>query len=378
MEKMVSGTGLDCPPDSDDLATSRSRKVVKPIPRELMEDPGTGLDYGTRPDRMPGYLTPIDRFYIRSHAPTPLLDVATWSLGVGGSGLRGEVTYTYDDLWRRFPLVSVITTLECAGNRRVLFGEAYGRRFDGTQWGRGAIGTAEWTGVRLRDLLEPAGITSEATDVMPESLDEIRARRPMPLAKALADDTLVALAMNGEGLPPDHGYPARVVVPGWLGAASIKWVGRIEVSEQPLHVPWNTDDYVLIGPDHRPEGQSSGSQITSIPVASLVELPWPARLQPESQVIRGRAFAGENQVAAVEYRIDEGPWQEAPLSPPESTTAWVRWQFNWDEPAPGDHVIQVRATDDQGRTQPDTVPWNDLGYCYNAVLSHPVCIQSAT
>jgi DMSO/TMAO reductase YedYZ molybdopterin-dependent catalytic subunit len=274
--------------------------------------------------------------------------------------------------------VTVITTLECAGDRRVLFGEAYGRRFDGTQWGRGAIGTAEWTGVRLRDLLEPAGITSGATDVMPESLDEIGARRPMPLAKALADDTLVALAMNGEGLPPDHGYPARVVVPGWLGAASIKWVGRIEVSEQPLHVPWNTDDYVLIGPDHRPEEQSSGSQITSIPVASLVELPWPARLQPESQVIRGRAFAGENQVAAVEYCIDEGPWQEALLSPPESTTAWVRWQFNWDEPAPGDHVIQVRATDDQGRTQPDTVPWNELGYCYNAVLSHPVCIQSAT
>jgi DMSO/TMAO reductase YedYZ molybdopterin-dependent catalytic subunit len=229
----------------------------------------------------------------------------------------------------------------------------------------------------LRDLLEPAGITSGATDVMPEALDEIRARRPMPLAKALADDTLVALAMNGEVLPPDHGYPARVVVPGWLGAASIKWVGRIEVSEQPLHVPWNTEDYVLIGPDHRPQGQSKGSQITDIPVASLIELPWPARLQPEPQVIRGRAFAGENQVAAVEYRIDEGPWQEALLSPPESTRAWVRWQFNWD-PAPGDHVIQVRATDDQGRTQPDTVPWNELGYCYNAVLSHPVCTQSAT
>jgi DMSO/TMAO reductase YedYZ molybdopterin-dependent catalytic subunit len=373
MRDMVSG--LDRPRVRDEAATSRSRKIVKPIPTELMEDPGTGLDYGTRPDRMPGYLTPIDRFYLRSHAPTPRLDAANWSLRIGGSGVRDEVTYTYDDLWRRFPLVSVISTMECAGNRRVLFGEAYGRTFEGTQWGRGAIATAEWTGVRLRDLLEPAGITSGATDVMPEALDEIRARRPMPLAKALADDTLVALVMNGEVLPPDHGYPARVVVPGWLGAASIKWVGRIEVSEQPLHVPWNTDDYVLIGPDHRPEKPSSvGSQITSIPVASLVELPWPARLQPEPQVIRGRAFAGENQVAAVEYRIDEGRWQEALLSPPESKTAWVQWQFNWD-PAPGDHVIRVRATDDQGRTQPDTVPWNELGYCYNAVLSHPVCVE---
>jgi DMSO/TMAO reductase YedYZ molybdopterin-dependent catalytic subunit len=128
-----------------------------------MEDPGTGLDYGTRPDRMPGYLTPIDRFYIRSHAPTPRLDAASWSLRVGGRGVREPVTYTYDDLWHRFPLVSVISTIECAGNRRVLFGEAYGRRFEGTQWGRGAIGTAEWTGVRLRDLLEPAGITSGAS-----------------------------------------------------------------------------------------------------------------------------------------------------------------------------------------------------------------------
>jgi DMSO/TMAO reductase YedYZ molybdopterin-dependent catalytic subunit len=376
MNDMVRGIGPDCPRGSDAAAASRSRKVVKPTPRELMEDPGTGLDYGTRPDRMPGYLTPIDRFYIRSHAPTPRLDAASWLLRVGGSGVGEPVTYTYDDLWHRFPLVSVISTMECAGNRRVLFGEAYGRRFEGTQWGRGAIGTAEWTGVRLRDLLEPAGITGAASEVMPEALDELRARRPMPLAKALADDTLVALAMNGEVLPPDHGYPARVVVSGWLGAASIKWVGRIDVSEQPLHVPWNTEDYVLIGPHHRPQGPSKGSPITAIPVASLVELPWPARLQPQPQVIRGRAFAGENRVAAVEYRIDEDPWKEAAVAPPAIPSAWVRWQFHWD-PAPGDHVIRVRATDDRGRTQPDTVPWNDLGYCYNAVLPHPVRVQSA-
>jgi DMSO/TMAO reductase YedYZ molybdopterin-dependent catalytic subunit len=324
---------------------------------------------------MPGYLIPIDRFYLRSHAPTPRLDAASWWLRVEGSGVREPVTYTYDNLWHRFPLVSVVCTLECAGNRRVLFGEAYGRRFEGTQWGRGAIGTAEWTGVRLRDLLEPAGITSAARDVMPEALDEIRARRPMPLAKALADDTLVALAMNGEILPPDHGYPARVVVPGWLGAASIKWVGRIEVSEQPLHVPWNTEDYVLISPDYPPQGPLQGEPVTGIPVSSLVELPWPARLRPERQVIRGRAFAGENRVAAVEYRIDECPWQEALITPPEMPATWVRWQFGW-EPEPGEHIIRVRATDDQGHTQPDTVPWNDLGYCYNAVVFHPVRVES--
>jgi hypothetical protein len=109
---------------------------------------------------------------------------------------------------------------------------------------------------------------------------------------------------------------------------------------------------------------------------ALIELPWPARLQPEPQVIRGRAFAGENRVAAVEYRIDEDRWKEAVVAPPEMPSAWVRWQFDW-HPAPGDHVIRVRATDDRGRTQPDTVPLNELGYCYNAVLPHPVRVQSA-
>ena len=127
-----------------------------------MEDTGTGLDYGTRPDQMPGYLVPNDRFYIRSHAPTPQVDTATWALRVEGDGVRGPVAYSYDELRNRFPLVSVIRTIECAGNRRVLLGKEFGHRFEGTQWGRGAIGTAEWTGVRLGDLLEPGSAPTRA------------------------------------------------------------------------------------------------------------------------------------------------------------------------------------------------------------------------
>ena len=341
---------------------------------DLLEDAGTGLDYGTRPDRMPGYLTPTGQFFIRSHAPTPHLDTATWTLRVEGTGVREPVTYSYDDLWNRFPLVSLIRTIECAGNRRVLMGEEFGRPFEGTQWGRGAISTAEWTGVRLRDLLEPAGVTAGARDVMPEALDAIRARRPLPLAKACADDTLVALAMNGEVLPPDHGFPARLVVSGWLGAASIKWLGRIEVSEDPLYVPWNTEDYVLIGPDFPANGHGRGPAITALPVASLVELPWPAVLRPEPRMIRGRAFAGENRVASVQYRIDDGPWQDATITSPDMPGAWVRWQFSW-QPAPGDHTLRVRATDDQGNTQPDATAWNELGYLQHAVLAHPVHVS---
>jgi DMSO/TMAO reductase YedYZ molybdopterin-dependent catalytic subunit len=353
------------------------RGVVKPTPAELMEDTGSGLDYGVRPDRMPGLLTPNDRFYIRSHAPTPRVDAATWTLRVEGSGVHEPVIYTYDELWNRFRHVSVVRTIECAGNRRVLFGEEVGRRFAGTQWGRGAIGTAEWTGVRLRDLLEPAGITPQACEVMPEGLDEIRARRPLPLDKARAGDTVVALAMNGEVLPPDHGFPARLVVSGWLGAASIKWLGRIEVSEQPLYVPWNTVDYVLIGPGFPAEGPARGPVITALPVASLVELPWPARLRAQPQVIRGRAFAGEKRVVRVEYRIDDGRWQDAAIESPATPGVWVRWQFHWD-PEPGEHELRVRATDDQGTTQPQSSTSNELGYLQTSVLAHPVRVEPAT
>jgi DMSO/TMAO reductase YedYZ molybdopterin-dependent catalytic subunit len=351
-----------------------SRGLIKRTPPELMIDTGTGLDFETRLDRLPGHLTPVDRFFVRNHAPTPRLDAAGWRLTIDGGGVRKSVTYTYADLWK-FPLVSLVRTLECAGNRRKLFGESCGRRFDGTPWGRGAIGTAEWTGVRLRDLLEPAGIAPRAREVMPEGLDAARGCRPMPLSKAMAEDTLVALVMNGEVLSPDHGYPARVVVSGWLGAASIKWVGRIQVAEEPLHVPWNTDDYVLIGRDHPPQGPALGAPIAEMPVTSFVELSWPAELTPGPQPIRGRAYAGEGRIERVEYQVDEGPWEEATLLPPNVPASWVRWQLLWDA-RPGEHVLRVRATDDRGRGQPDNVPQNDLGYLYNAVLAHPVRVAA--
>lgn len=354
-----------------DTAVSARPGVVKPTSAEFMEDTGTGLDFGTRADRMPGHLTPNDHFFVRSHSPTPRIDAEQWSLRIDGDAVRSPVTFGYDDLWRAFPLVSVTRTIECAGNRRVLFGEQHGQRIAGTPWGRGAVSTAEWTGVRLRDLLEAAGVAADAHDVMPVALDECGARRPMPLDKAMADDTLLALAMNGEPLPPDHGFPARVVVSGWLGAASIKWVGRIEVSRKRIHVPWNTEDYVLIGPEHPAHGPVLGTPINELPVTSLVELDWPAHLRPEPQLVRGRSFAGEQAIASVAYSIDRGPWHEARLTGSREAGAWTRWHFAWN-PAPGEHTISIRATDDTGRTQPPHVPWNRLGYLNNQILEHPV------
>lgn len=348
--------------------------LVKPTPPDLMEDTGSGLDYGTRPDRMFGDIVGTDRFFVRSHADTPVIDAADWKLQITGDGVRQAVSLGYNDLRTNFPLTSIVRTIECAGNRRVQFGLEVGQAFEGTQWGRTAIGTAEWTGVRLRDLLESAGITADASEVVPESLDAIRARRPLPLAKALADDTIVAWAMNGEELPPDHGFPARLVVSGWLGAASIKWLGRIDVATQHVEVPWNTIDYVMIGPGYPAAGdQARGPAITEPALSSLVELPWPARLCPGPQIIRGRAFAGEARVTSVDYRIDDHAWQSATITSSGEPGVWARWQLRWDA-QPGEHVLRVRAADDRGRVQPDSTPWNELGYMHESVLAHPISV----
>lgn len=339
-----------------------------------MEDTGSGLDYGTRPDRLVGELVGTDRFFVRSHAATPRIDTASWTLRIDGSGVHRPMSIGYSELRETFPVTSVVRTIECAGNRRVQFGLEVGHPFEGTQWGRTAIGTAEWTGVRLRDLLEHAGVTAAACEVMPESLDAIRARRPLPLAKALADDTVVAWAMNGEELPPDHGFPARLIVSGWLGAASIKWLGRVEVATSHIEVPWNTVDYVMIGPDYPPEGDlARGPAITEPALSSLVELPWPAHLASGLHIIRGRAFAGEARVTGVEYRIDDQPWRPATITSEINPGVWVRWQLRWDAP-PGEHVLRVRAADDRGRIQPESTAWNELGYMHESVLAHPILV----
>jgi hypothetical protein len=134
-------------------------------------------------------------------------------------------------------------------------------------------------------------------------------------------------------------------------------------------------DYVLIGPNFPANRPARGPAITALTVTSLVELPWPAQLRPEQQMIRGRAFAGDNRIATVQYRIDDEPWQDALITSPAAPGVWVRWQFSWN-PEPGEHTLRVRATDDQGNTQPDSTSWNELGYLHQSVLAHPVRVES--
>lgn len=348
-------------------------RVEKPVPTDLFMPKGTGTDFETRPSAWGGFITSNDRFYLRSHSPTPKIDVDSWRLKIDGTGVERPVELAYADL-EAFPQVTLIRTMECAGNGRRFYKEHFGVEGEGGQWRTGAMGNAEWTGVLLRDVLARAGVKPTARDVMPIGLDDHEVRRPMPLSKAMRDDTLLVLKMNGETLPADHGFPARVLVSGWTGTASIKWVGRIQVAEESLHSPYNTMEYIMVGPNYPMEFPALGPAITEMPVMSVIDLDWPAELLAnDTDAIQGRSFAGEGRVLEVSCKIDEGEWQRAELFGPDLEGCWRQWRFPW-QPSPGKHEIRVRATDDRGRTQPDDVPWNHHGYLYNAVIAHPVTV----
>jgi sulfane dehydrogenase subunit SoxC len=344
--------------------------IIKPLPPEEFVD-FAGGEHGynaeTRWEALAGtgYLTPNDRFFIRSHAPTPRLDAPSWRLRVDGPGVERPLELAYDDVLH-LPAVTVTRALECAGNGRVFFAERQGREAPGTPWRLGAIGVAEWTGAPLRAVLEWAGIKASARDVMAESLDEVRMRRPLPVEKAM-DDALLVYGMNGETLPPDHGFPVRLLVPGWAAVASVKWLGRLYVAERPLYSPWNTEDYVLTGGGF---GQRR-VPLTSQGIKSALELPWPARLARGRHVVWGRSWSGAGAITGVEYSMYRGGWRNARISGQNLPGAWARWSFLW-EARPGRYEVRVRATNEAGNAQPDEAEWNDLGYLYDGVVGHPV------
>lgn len=341
--------------------------IVKPLPPELFIPRGTNAEMRWEAMRGRGYLTPADRFFVRNHTTTPSIDVATWRLRIHGSGVRREVSWSYDDLLR-LPRVTVTRAVECAGNARSLFGSQQGTPASGTTWGLGAIGVATWTGVRLADVLDRAGVLRDALDVMPVGLDSMAVRRPIPVEKAQADDTLLVIGMNGRTLPPDHGYPVRLLVPGWVGISHVKWVGEIEVSTTPLLSQWNTTSYRLFGPEH-PDTPLVTTQV----VKSALELPFPAVLRRGLQVLTGRSWSGLGRIARVDVSVDDGPWRPAHLHARNDKQAWRQWSLLWHA-GPGEHRIRVRARDDRGNVQPDAVPFNEQGYLFGAVVQHPVTV----
>ena len=344
---------------------------VKPLPSQIFID--HGLNQETRLETIRGYLTPASHFFIRNHSATPTLDVRTWRLRVEGEAVERPLDLSFDDLLR-LPSRAVICYVECAGNGRAFFNEFMGKVASGTQWRQGAIGVSEWTGVPLGSVLDLARVRRDTPrdilNVLVEGLDSVKVNRPMSLAKALEEDTLLAYAMNGEPLPPDQGFPLRAIVPGWVGINNIKWVGRIEVRKSTINVPTTTNTYVLEGPDY-----PSKVVLREQTIKSAVALPWSGTLSAGRQRVRGFAWSPAGRISRVEYSLDRGAtWAPATLREPSIARAWTQWDFEWDA-RPGEHAILTRATDDRGNTQPVTMPWNAQGYGYNVPVPHPVKVS---
>ena len=347
--------------------------VVKATPAELFNDFGSNKEMRWEAMYGRGYLVPNELFFVRNHTRTPSIEVDKWRLKIDGSGVTRSLELSYDDILA-LPAASVIRYVECAGNGRSFFEGLYGKKAQGTQWKLGAIGVAEWTGVPLRELLERAGIKKTARDVMPEGLDDLKVRRPLSLDKAMEEDTLLVYAMNGQPLPPDHGFPARMLTPGWIGIANIKWVGRIQVAEEPLYSNWNTDTYVMIGPDYTPAAPAKGPILSRQAIKSALELPWGGEIPAGRKLLRGRAWSPAGKISRVEYSLDQGKsWQTAALREPNIAKAWVRWDAEWNA-RPGKQMIRVRAVDESGDRQPERVPYNEQGYLYNAMVDHPITV----
>jgi DMSO/TMAO reductase YedYZ molybdopterin-dependent catalytic subunit len=359
--------------------------ILKPLPPELFTVFGTNAETRWEALRGTGYHTPTDRFFVRNHTSTPVIDATTWRLRLFGTGLRGAPTadrpveLDYATL-RRLPAHEVSAFIECAGNGRSLYTTQQGQSVSGTAWHLGAVGVARWRGVRLSTVLRHAGLTAAAVAVLPSGLDPHYVsggvdygpvRRPLPIAKAL-DDVLLAYEMNGRPLPPDHGFPLRVVVPSWIGIASIKWLGSLEVSAEPLSSPWDTQFYRFFGPGFPAEGSPP---LTRQVVKSAFELPWPAALAGgRRHLLTGRSWSGNGAVRRVDISTDGGAYWRRARVRPSGDTGWARWEVPWRPAGPGAYELLARATDRTGVTQPDVAPYNTFGYLFGAVARHPVTV----
>ena len=321
-----------------------------------------------------GPLTATDAFYVRGHGAVPEIDPAAWRLRVHGAVER-ELELSLATLREALQEREVTATLQCAGNRRA--GLIAIRDIPGeAPWGPGATGTATWTGVALADVLALAGplrgaahVGFEGADLSPEAKPAQRFGGSIPFEKACRPEVLLAWAMNGEPLPLVHGAPLRVVVPGYIGARSVKWLERIEVRSSPWQGYFQHVVYRLVPEDQTP-GPGVGMALGLIALNSDVLSPADGDTVPAGPVeVRGYAFAGgERHVARVDVSLDGGAsWSQAELLDDLGRWAWRHWRITLDL-APGEQEILVRAWDSSAATQPDdeAALWNPKGYVNNA------------
>ncbi|MEW5979923.1 MAG: sulfite oxidase [Acidobacteriota bacterium] len=352
-------------------AAAEGEPVTVPGKRPLILHNDYPEDLETPLSEFTSWHTPNDLFFVRQHLPVPRVDPDSWRLTIAGRVSRPG-SLSLEEL-RQYPQQAVTATLECAGNGRANFKP----RVPGIQWKAGAIGNAEWRGVRVADVLSRAGLDHQAGYVEFDGEDSGVANTPdfvrsLPLSKALHPSTLIALEMNGEPLPRLHGHPARLIVPGWDGACWVKWLSRLTVQEQPADGFFMKPAYrfprrnVIPGMAAKPEELEV---IEGMPVRSVITNPERGsrpKFGPLS--IRGFAWAGEEKVEKVEVSTDGGgQWSTAEITSPSLRFAWVLWEYRWKPERPGFCTILSRATDSSGRCQPIEATWNPSGYLWNAI-----------
>ena len=308
--------------------------------------------------------TPTGLHYLLTHFDIPAADPAVWRVEVGGLVAR-PVSLTLEAIQAR-PQVTRRVTMECAGNGRALTHP----RPVSQPWLEGAIGTCAWTGTPLRSVLEDAGLQSGALEVVFTGLDAgmdagqvQRYQRSLSLEEAASDDVLLVWGMNGLPLPPQHGGPLRLIVAGWYGMASVKWLAGIEVIDRPFEGHYMVGNY-----RYATEEGELGEPVTGQRVRALMMPPglpeWYSRkrlVQAGEVLLQGRAWAGRRSVARVEVSADGGQtFADASLEPASERCCWQGWTCPW-QAVPGDHVLVVRATDDDGERQPLRPVWNRYG-----------------
>ena len=324
------------------------------------------------------FVTPTELFFVRNHTRIPHLQLESYRLRVGGLVSR-ELSLSLDDIKNSFERRTLTATLQCAGNRRKEL-VSYKPIDEQLEWGIEAIGTAEWTGVRLGDILASADISSQdAAHVAFLGLDTLMRDgereafgSSIPLDKALASEVLLAYEMNGEDLPLAHGCPLRMIVPGYIGARSVKWLSEISVQADASENHFQQVGYKLFPPHINMYNVDyhDGMQLTKLPVNSVIVRPQDRSLLPAGKIaVEGYAMSdGEQEITWVTVSPDGGQtWQRAEFLNEPQLWTWQLWRAEFDLPQ-GQHELVVRAWDSAANSQPETIAstWNFKGYVNNA------------
>lgn len=344
------------------VAAGKEKLVVRSLRPPDYESPVALLD---------SFITPTDNFYVRCHLPVPAsLDAASWTLQIEGEVATPSML-TLEEI-RRMPSHTITATLECAGNGRAF----YDPPVAGIQWGKGAVGTARWKGVRMADVLKRVGVRNTGKFVVMNGADRALGSmqdfvRQVPIDKAMHADTLIAYEMNDQPITPVHGFPLRAIIPGWEGAYAMKWLTNLRVIDREFDGFWVATGYRYptkrVAPGAAVDAKDM-APLTGLVVKSLITRPLDgATLSPGRVDVGGFAWAGEAGISKVELSIDHGAtWQPARLTGESAKYTWRRFEGQFNATKPESYLVMSRATDTNGQTQPMAPPWNPSGYLWNA------------